>query len=194
MCSCVIIANDKEVSEQLKTFIENNHLLSLTSVFDNSSDAFVFLEKHNIDLIFIDTQISDFYDFNLLNKIQTNCKIVLIAADISFAIKAFDFLTIDFLVKPITEQRLLKTITKIRHFNTCDIPMKMFMNQPQFHKNLMIHSGQRKWQIPSHTILFAESQGEYVKVWYNINQSLLTLKTLLRVWASISVSFVQTKL
>ncbi|AOW10156.1 LytR/AlgR family response regulator transcription factor [Flavobacterium gilvum] len=88
-------------------------LIILTSV----ANALKWLEENNHpDLVFMDIKLRDGNCFRILDKIQIKSKIVFTTAYDEFALKAFNYNAIDYLLKPIDESKLDKMILKYESF------------------------------------------------------------------------------
>lgn len=77
-----------------------------------------FEENHHPDLVFMDIKLRDGNCFRILDKIQIQSKIVFTTAYDEFALKAFNYNAIDYLLKPIDECKLDKMISKYSSFKT----------------------------------------------------------------------------
>jgi len=69
------------------------------------------------DLIFSDIQLADGLSFEIYNQVAVNCPIIFTTAYDHYAIEAFKTNGIDYLLKPIEEERLRQAIEKAKHFS-----------------------------------------------------------------------------
>ncbi|HAH59313.1 MAG TPA: DNA-binding response regulator [Bacteroidales bacterium] len=69
------------------------------------------------DLFFMDIQLADGLSFEIYQQVKVNCPIIFTTAWDHYAIEAFNTNGIDYLLKPIEENRLLKAIEKVRQFS-----------------------------------------------------------------------------
>ncbi|HEX7585139.1 MAG TPA: response regulator, partial [Prolixibacteraceae bacterium] len=69
------------------------------------------------DLIFSDIQLADGLSFEIYNQVEVRCPIIFTTAYDSYAIEAFKTNGIDYLLKPIEEERLKQAIEKAKHFS-----------------------------------------------------------------------------
>ena len=88
-------------------------------VFDTVRDAITYLEREPaLDLIFSDVQLADGISFEIFSKVRVDCPIIFTTAYDTYAIEAFNANGIDYLLKPIEEERLRKAIVKARQLTT----------------------------------------------------------------------------
>lgn len=116
----VILEDENRAVNHLKRLI---HLVApemeVIRVFDTVRDAVPYLEKEPaVDLIFSDVQLADGISFEIFSKVSVKCPIIFTTAYDTYAIEAFNTNGIDYLLKPIEEERLRKAIEKARQFTT----------------------------------------------------------------------------
>jgi DNA-binding LytR/AlgR family response regulator len=73
--------------------------------------------KPEVGLIFSDIQLADGLSFEIYKKVKVDCPIIFTTAWDHYAIEAFNTNGIDYLLKPIEEERLIKAIEKARQFS-----------------------------------------------------------------------------
>ncbi|MBN7816326.1 LytR/AlgR family response regulator transcription factor [Algoriphagus pacificus] len=111
--NCLIV-DDESVSREILTFLcERETELNLVSSFSNAMDAFRFLNKEDVDLIFLDIHMPDFTGFDFIQTLKNPPLIIITTSDQESALKAFEFESIiDFLRKPIDPDRFKKSVQK----------------------------------------------------------------------------------
>ncbi|BCY29225.1 LytR/AlgR family response regulator transcription factor [Flavobacterium okayamense] len=65
------------------------------------------------DIVFMDIKLGDGYSFEILQKVEINSKIVFTTAFDEYALDAFNYNSIDYLLKPISEEKIKKLLEKI---------------------------------------------------------------------------------
>ena len=85
----------------------------------DSIDASVkWLQKNpHPELIFLDIQLADGLSFEIFKKVHTDSFIIFTTAYDEYAIKAFELKSIDYLLKPINKEHLVRAIEKFRQMN-----------------------------------------------------------------------------
>jgi two-component system LytT family response regulator len=122
--STLIIDDESLARQRLKNLILE---IPELKVLDSCSTGKKAIEKINElqpDLIFLDIKLKDMNGFDILEKISTEKKplIIFISAYDEYALKAFDFFAFDYLLKPFKDERFFKAITNvINHFKVDNI-------------------------------------------------------------------------
>lgn len=165
--NCIFIDDEltaRVVLEQLCTSIPN---LDVIDQFSNAIDAIKFLNKNEIDLIFLDIHMPGFTGFDFIQTLKVPPKIILTTSDPNFAIEAFEYESIvDYLVKPLTLPRFTKAIAKARAFTTEE---KNRQPEAKFeatvsNNDLYININRRLIKISIPTIKIIEAKGDYIQL------------------------------
>ncbi|NVO21659.1 MAG: response regulator transcription factor [Bacteroidetes bacterium] len=92
--------------------------MKVIATFDTVRDAVSFSQQgHSIALIFADVQLADGLSFELFRQVPLQCPIIFTTAYDHYAIEAFKTNGIDYLLKPIEEERLEQAIEKAKQFS-----------------------------------------------------------------------------
>ncbi|MFW5757217.1 MAG: LytR/AlgR family response regulator transcription factor [Bacteroidota bacterium] len=84
---------------------------------DSVSSALRWFDQHTLpDLVFMDINLGDGLSFEIFEKTEIDCPVIFITAYDEYAIKAFKVNSIDYLLKPLKEDELRKSIEKYKQF------------------------------------------------------------------------------
>ena len=93
--------------------------IEIIGTFETVREAIAYLEQNPaLDLIFSDVQLADGVSFEIFSKVRVECPIIFTTAYDSYAIEAFNTNGVDYLLKPIEEERLHKAIEKAKKFSS----------------------------------------------------------------------------
>jgi DNA-binding LytR/AlgR family response regulator len=115
------------------------------------------------DLIFSDIQLADGLSFEIYNQLTVRCPIIFTTAYDHYAIEAFKTNGIDYLLKPIEEERLIKAIEKAKHFLPGLVLEKLLSitnatSVKVYKSRFMVKVGEKIKTIPIEEILVFYSQ------------------------------------
>ena len=115
------------------------------------------------DLIISDIQLADGLSFEIYNQVNVTCPIIFTTAYDHYAIEAFKTSGIDYLLKPIEEERLKQAIEKVKHFSPGFLVEKILsITNPASEKNykwrFMVKVGDKIKSIPMEEVLIFYSQ------------------------------------
>lgn len=122
------------------------------------------------DLIFSDIQLADGLSFEIYKLVAVNCPIIFTTAYDHYAIEAFKTNGIDYLLKPIEEERLRQAIEKANHFSPGLVLEKLLaMNKPTSEKTyksrFMVKVGDKIKSVPVEEILvfFSQEKASFIR-------------------------------
>jgi DNA-binding LytR/AlgR family response regulator len=120
--NCIICAS-KSSSTILEEFIGKSSSLSLLGTFsDSESLKGELLKKHDINLIFLDVDTPEIDIFDFIKSFDNQANIIIVSSDDKYALKAFEFNIVDYLLKPLTYSRFYKAIDKAtRYYASKDV-------------------------------------------------------------------------
>lgn len=163
---CIIIDDEAAARTIISHLCQQIDHLDVLEEFPNAIQAIKFLNKTEVDLIFLDIHMPDFTGFDFIETLKNPPRIVLTTSDTNFAIEAFEYeCIVDYLVKPVTLPRFLKAIQKVENF----IPKKseiVTSSQENLssEKELYINIDRRLIKIDFEKIFLIEAKGDYILI------------------------------
>jgi two-component system LytT family response regulator len=129
------------------------------------------------DLLFLDVQMPGEDGFALLESLEPPLpQVVFATAFDEFAVKAFEFNALDYLLKPVDPARLAAALTKLTSAPANDettdaVPVRTDRLHP--HDKVFVRQGEQCWFVEVRSIRLLESEGNYTRVHFDGAQPLL---------------------
>jgi DNA-binding LytR/AlgR family response regulator len=170
---CIIIDDEIMARAIISELITSRTEHVVEGEFDSAIEAIKYLNKKKVDLIFLDIHMPDFNGFDFIDSLKHNVKIILITSDKEYAITAFEYdNVVDYLVKPISEERFDKAIKKINNINVDNIYTANLITKrnntekisEDFESSFYINIGKRLIKIDTNSILYFQAKGDYVTI------------------------------
>ncbi|SFU27515.1 two component transcriptional regulator, LytTR family [Pustulibacterium marinum] len=175
--NCIIIDDEATARTIIKKLCSQLPELTVVDEFPNAIQAIKYLNKSEVDLIFLDIHMPDFTGFDFIQTIKNPPRIILTTSDSQFAIEAFEYSCIvDYLVKPLELPRFEKAIQKAKIFQSSNEvvvsntkPSKAENNpeekeKPSNEKDLYVNIDRRLIKIDIPTIYLIEAKGDYINI------------------------------
>ncbi len=159
MYNCIIIDDEPIAIDVIKSHVERSALLGITETFSSSAKAFSFLQKNHVDLVFIDIQMPGLTGLEIIKTLARKPRFIITSAYREYALDGYDLDVLDFLVKPVSYERFLKSLSKF--INTSAIAAPTNASAPRF---IFIREGRKMTKIFLDSILFLESQKDYIRI------------------------------
>jgi len=125
-------------------------------------EAFEYLNKNEVDLIFLDLNMPVLKGFEFLKTLKTPPKVIVTTAYQEFALEGYEHNISDYLLKPFGFERFLKAINKA--FDS-SVSEKVVASESSIHSNrIFVQSNKRHIQVEVESILYIEATGNYTKI------------------------------
>lgn len=181
-----ILVEDQPIAlEMLQNDITRNHKeLDLIGTAKSVVEASKLLRKQEPDILFLDIMLGDGTGFDIL-EIHPNLtsKIIFITASDEFAIKAFKFAAIDYVLKPYSDDDLANAIEKAKNQIQPDKEqlsvLQQSINQPNKRpKKISLHTSDKIVIADLDTIIHCKSDNNYTEFYMQNGQKIVVSKTL----------------
>ena len=167
----IIIDDEPAARRLMKNLLqEHSDTIKVVDEASNGREAIQKIEELNPDLIFLDIQMPDLTGFEVIEQLSRKPNIIFTTAYEQYAIKAFETFSIDYLLKPIKEERLKQSIEKVKQFGRINQSIDLANLQemirqfqsPQKSTALAIKTGDRIILLRYENIVYLEAQDKYV--------------------------------
>jgi len=166
MTDCIIVDDELAARNILKKYISNVPFLHLSGEFKNAMEAFSFLQKNKVDLLFLDIEMPQLSGIHFAKIIGSDANIIFTTAHREFAVEGFELNAIDYLLKPFSFNRFLAAIKKCVKNDTSNTSSLL-------DKYMYIRTNKKMVKVKYADLLFIEGMGNYIKVHLS-NRTLIT--------------------
>ena len=162
---CLIVDDEPPARELLVSYIEKMDDLEIRGQCSNALEAFAFLQRNPVNILFLDIQMPRMNGLELTKSLQQRPRIILTTAFREFAVEGFELDVLDYLVKPISFERFLKSISKYHQYNILNQPTASENSEEPFEKAYMYFKVNKDLvKIFLKEIIYIESIKDYVKI------------------------------
>ncbi len=171
----IIVDDEWLVRSELKTMLTGHPEIKLVGEAATVAQAVPLIETTHPELIFLDIQMPGATGFDLLEQVNTSAKIIFITAYDNYALRAFEVNALDYLLKPISRDRLARAITKL----ATEEPVNSVQSKKAGYDDVIyvIVNGSLKF-IKLSLLKCISAEGNYSYIMYAGNPSALVSKTL----------------
>jgi DNA-binding LytR/AlgR family response regulator len=119
--------------------------LTVVGKLSSVKDAIEWLRNNAVpNVAFVDIQLSDDHSFQIFRIYPVTFPVIFTTAFDKYLLESFEFNSIDYLLKPITEEKLKRSLTKLKkleqHF-VSDKLIKLVENQPRAKDRIVVRKG-----------------------------------------------------
>lgn len=153
---CIITDDEPMARKGLRGYIEKIDFLSLIGECKDAIQLNTTLKTQQTDLIFLDIEMPDMSGLELLSNLTNSPKIIIVSAYEQYALKGYEFDVVDYLLKPVSFDRFLKSVNRVH-----DLLKK---EQKEANDYIFVKSDKQLKKIQFKDILFIESMENYVVI------------------------------
>jgi len=177
----LIIDDERLARNELRKLLQEFPEIEIIGEAMNAEEALRMIDELNPEVIFLDIQMPGKTGFELLQELDKVPMVIFTTAHDEYALKAFEYNALDYLMKPIDPQRLGDAIQKL--FLTED--RELITSEENFNARItlgeddqvFVKDGEKCWFVKLSEIRLFESVGNYARVFFGTNKPLI-LKSL----------------
>jgi len=183
----VIIDDEARARSSIVNILKlSRHSFELIAEADSVKTGIEAIRKHKPHLVLLDIDMPDGTGFDLLKALgYINFKIIFITAYEEFAVKAFEFSAIDYILKPADPKKLLNAILRVQElFEQENINLKLnalftnFDNTNADSKKLVLKTAEKIYLVCTSNIIRCEGSMGYTQFFMTEGKKILVSKTL----------------
>lgn len=166
-----LILDDELYCTDVLSILIQKHCPSLevVAVYNDPVLALEYLSHHPVDVVFLDIEMPVLNGFELLRKLPNmQSRVIFTTAYNQYALKAFRFNAIDYLLKPIDKTELMEAVGKLPELPLLSPPMLQYLSEwqkGQALKKILLPIGQEIHFVNVDQIICCEADGSYCKVY-----------------------------
>lgn len=178
----LIVDDERLARKELIEMLESYDSLEIIGEAQNAEEALMMLQTQTPDVVFLDIHMPEVDGFQFLNSLDSvPFEVVFVTAYDEYALRAFQVNALDYLLKPIDQNRLNQVIERLSK----QVPASRQANEDTtensepltINDRIFIKDGEKCWFVQLKDVFLFESYGNYVKVFFH-DQKPLILKSL----------------
>lgn len=151
---CIITDDEPMARKGLREYIEEIDFLTLIGECEDAVQLNTMLKTKQVDLIFLDIEMPEMTGLELLSNLINPPKVIIISAYEQYALKGYEFDVVDYLLKPVSFERFLKSVNRVYDL----LPKE----QKEGGDYIFVKSDKQLKKIRFDDMLFIESMENYV--------------------------------
>jgi two-component system LytT family response regulator len=166
----LLIDDERLARNELRRLLKAHPEIEIVGEAVDAEDALAKVTALKPDLLFLDVQMPGDDGFTLLEKLEPPLPLIIFTtAYDEFALKAFEFNALDYLLKPVDPNRLVAALEKIRQRapgpagDTEAVPSHRLTLEDK----VFVREGERCWFVPVKNIRLLESEGNYTRLHFD---------------------------
>lgn len=175
--NCILIDDEPLALKLLAEYINETEELTLLKSFSNPVESIPFLDKNEVELIFLDVQMPQLSGMQFLELFGFKYKFILTTAYEKYAVESFEHQVLDYLLKPISKARFDKAVARLKISKVNSISDAKDEKNSADH--MFVKTEYKTIRINLADILYVESLSDYVSI-HMKHDKILSLDSLKR--------------
>jgi DNA-binding LytR/AlgR family response regulator len=160
--SCLIVDDEAIAREIIETHLSKIDNIQVVASCSNAIEAFNYISNQDIDLVFLDINMPEISGISFAKSINNAIKVIFTTAYRDYAVEGFELKAVDYLLKPISFERLQKALyTYFEIYGEKESVSNLLSENSDF---IFVRSDRKMIKIDFETIIYIESYSDYIKI------------------------------
>jgi DNA-binding LytR/AlgR family response regulator len=174
---CLVIDDEPLARDLMRSHIEKLENFEICAECGDAMKALQELHNHKVDLMFMDIQMPQITGIEFLKTLKNPPKVIITTAYREYALDGFELDVVDYLLKPITFERFLKSVNK--YYQATQDDVKPLQAHNGFNKAvpeeafIYVKENKKVLKVHLNDILYVEGLSEYVQI-YTRDKKIIT--------------------
>ncbi len=180
--SCIIVDDETIAREIITSHLSKIDAIEVVAQCKNAIEAFNFISNKKVDLVFLDINMPEISGIAFAKSINKDIKIIFTTAYRDYAVEGFDLQAVDYLLKPIAFERLLKSVN--RYFEVTTPPKTTTIEPSETSDFIFVRSDRKMLKVDFNAIIYVESFSDYIK-FHLQDKTIITRETISAIEAKL---------
>jgi len=159
MINCIAVDDEPLALEVIERYCNRHNLVHLLSTFREPAKAIEFLNREQVDLVFLDINMPGINGIQFISTLRHKPLVIFTTAYHEYAVESYNLNAVDYLVKPINFERFLTALNKALDLFYLKSKTAGGLDLPG---SIFIKSGSQTHQVKISDILYLEKEGNYL--------------------------------
>lgn len=159
---CVIVDDEPLALTILEGYLKKIPFIEILAKFDNAIPVYELLKKTEVDVLFLDIEMPNLTGVDFIKSLPSHPSVIFTTANKNYALEGFNLHVDDYILKPITFERLLTAVNRVA--DKLAIKDKENKNTEEDFNSLYLKENKKMVKVNFNDILYLESNKDYVKV------------------------------
>lgn len=160
----IIVEDSRLAREGLKVLLSVFPEIELVAEAEDADEGAELITRLSPDVIFLDIDMPGKNGFEMLSELDSSPQVIFTTAYSEYAVRSFDFNTIDYLLKPIDPEKLSRAISKLKDIANSEVIAESALSETS---RLFIRDKDKNYFVGLDSIRRFESCGNYTRLFFD---------------------------
>ncbi|HSP83485.1 MAG TPA: response regulator transcription factor [Gillisia sp.] len=167
--SCIIVDDEPTAREIIEDHLSKIETVKVVGSCAGATEAFTIINTQKVDLIFLDINMPQISGLSFARSINKNIKIIFTTAYREYAIDGFDLQAVDYLLKPISFERILRAVNSFYTLHFISEEQQIQAEEGLHNDFMFVRADRKMLRINFAEIFYIESLSDYLKIYTTTN-------------------------
>jgi len=163
--SCIIVDDEAIARDIIIAHLSKIENIDVVAECKNAIEAFNYISNNDVDLVFLDINMPEISGIAFAKSINKRIKVIFTTAYRDYAVEGFDLQAVDYLLKPISFERLLQAVN--RYFEVTTHTEEKVNQSLEINDFIFVRSDRRMFKVDLDSVIYIESYSDYIKIHLN---------------------------
>jgi len=163
--SCIIVDDEAIARDIIIAHLSKIENIDVVAECKNAIEAFNYISNNDVDLVFLDINMPEISGIAFAKSINKRIKVIFTTAYRDYAVEGFDLQAVDYLLKPISFERLLQAVN--RYFEVTTHTEEKVNQSLEINDFIFVRSDRRMFKVDLDAVIYIESYSDYIKIHLN---------------------------
>ncbi|WP_375238779.1 LytR/AlgR family response regulator transcription factor [Aurantibacter sp.] len=180
--SCLIVDDEAIAREIIATHLSKLNNITVIASCSSAMEALNIIRTKEIELLFLDINMPEVSGISLAKSINKSIKIIFTTAYREYAVEGFELQAVDYLLKPVSFERLLKSVNT--YFDIYSNHNENLITEKDSNKFMFVRADRKMIKIDFNAICYIESYSDYIKIHLD-KETIVTRETISAIEAKL---------
>ncbi len=183
--NCIVVDDEPVAREVLENHLSKISTIRVIASCRNAMEAFRIVNTQAVDLVFLDINMPEVSGLTFARSMSKDIKVIFTTAYRDYAVDGFDLKAVDYLLKPISFERLLQAVQKYYEESRSRVGKKNEKMTVDRDDSIFVRADRKMVKIDFREIIYIESVSDYIKIHLEGQKVLVTRETLSNIEARL---------
>jgi DNA-binding LytR/AlgR family response regulator len=175
---CLVIDDEPPALKVLETYISQIKGMETVGQCRNAIEALDVLHQRPVDVIFLDIKMPKLLGTDFLRNLSQPPRVIFVSAYRDYAVESYELDAVDYLVKPVSFERFVKAVAKLKRMTAPDKNAQTSDYRPNPQAFVYLKVDKRMQKVFVNEILYIESWKDYVKLFLMGSKAILVKQSI----------------
>ncbi|QOY88514.1 LytR/AlgR family response regulator transcription factor [Paludibaculum fermentans] len=166
----ILVDDERLARMELRRLLAAHPEIEIVAETANAEEAEILIGSLEPDVLFLDVQMPGRSGFDLLASLDRAPHTIFVTAYDEYALRAFEFSAVDYLLKPVAPERLATALIRLK---SAGPQAETAATRIPATQQIFVRDGERCWFVRLSDIALFESEGNYTRLYFAANRPLI---------------------